>query len=79
MQYIADLLNLEVRVAAAREATAMGIANLAAHSALVISLETLADCWESEATYQPKIDDEERQRRLAKWNKALQAVKVYHS
>ena len=41
MQYIADLLNLEVRVAAAREATAMGIANLAAHSALGISLEIL--------------------------------------
>jgi glycerol kinase len=79
MQYIADVLNLEVRVAAAREATAMGIANLAAHSALGISLETLADCWQSEAVYQPKIDEEERQRRLAKWNKALEAVKVYHS
>ena len=79
MQYIADLLNLEVRVAAAREATAIGIANLAAHSALGISLETLADCWQSEAIYQPKIDEQERQRRLAKWNKALEAVKVYHS
>jgi glycerol kinase len=79
MQYIADVLNLEVRVAAAREATAMGIANLAAHSALGISLEALADCWQSEAVYQPKIDEEERQRRLAKWNKALEAVKVYHS
>jgi glycerol kinase len=79
MQYIADVLNLEVRVAAAREATAMGIANLAAHSALGISLETLADCWQSEAVYQPKISQEERQRRLAKWNKALEAVKVYHS
>ena len=78
MQYIADILNLEVRVAAAREATAMGIANLAAHSALGISLDTLADCWQSEAVYQPKIDDGERGRRLAKWNKALEAVKVYH-
>ena len=78
MQYIADLLNIEVRVAAAREATAIGIANLAAHSALGISLETLADCWQSEASYQPKIDEEERQRRLTKWNKALEAVKVYH-
>jgi glycerol kinase len=79
MQYIADLLDIEVRVAAAREATAMGIANLAAHSALGISLETLADCWQSEASYQPTIDEEERKRRLAKWNKALEAVKVYHS
>jgi glycerol kinase len=78
MQYIADLLNLEVRVAAAREATAMGIANLAAHSALGTSLETLAACWQSEAIYHPQIDEEERQRRLSKWNKALKAVKVYH-
>jgi len=77
MQYIADLLDIEVRVAAAREATAMGIANLAAHSALGISLETLADCWQAEAIYQPRIDEEERQHRLAKWNKALQAVKMY--
>ena len=79
MQYIADLLNIEVRVAAAREATAMGIANLAAHSALGISLDDLANCWQSEAVYQPKIDETERQRRLAKWNRALKAVKVYHS
>ena len=78
MQYISDLLDLEVRVAAARESTAIGIANLAAHSALGISLETLADCWQSESVYQPKINEEERQRRLAKWNKALEAVKVYH-
>ena len=78
MQYIADLLNIEVRVAAAREATAMGIANLAAHSALGISLEDLASCWQSEAAYSPQIGKEERTRRLAKWNKALEAVKYYH-
>src|SRR5215207_3690047 len=78
MQFIADLLNLEVRVAAAREATAMGIANLAAHSALGISLDELASCWQSEAVYQPQIDDVERQHRLAKWNKALEAVKTFH-
>lgn len=79
MQYIADILNLEVRVAAAREATAMGIANLAAHSALGISLDTLASYWQAEAVYQPKIDDEERQHRLSKWNRALDAVKFYHA
>ena len=79
MQYIADLLNLEVRVAAAREATAMGIAHLAAHSALGISLEDLASCWQAEAIYQPRIDERERARRLAKWNRALGAVKHYHS
>ena len=79
MQYIADLLNLEVRVAAAREATAMGIAHLAAHSALGIPLQDLASCWQSEAVYQPQIDEQERRYRLAKWNRALNALKFYHS
>lgn len=79
MQYIADILDLEVQVAAAREATAMGIANLAAHSALGISLDELASRWQSEAVYRPKIDHEERQHRLAKWNRALRALKYYHA
>jgi glycerol kinase len=79
MQYIADLLNLEVRVAAAQEATAIGIANLAAHSAIGTSLIELASRWQSEATYFPKIDESERKSRLAKWNKALEVLKSYHS
>ena len=78
MQYLADLLNLEVHVAAAREATAIGIANLALHSALGTTLDVLASRWQSEAVYSPKIDEAERQLRLAKWNRALEAVKVYH-
>jgi glycerol kinase len=56
----------------------MGIAHLAAHSALGISLDDLASCWQSEAVYRPQIDEAERQGRLAKWNRALEAVKVYH-
>jgi glycerol kinase len=78
MQYIADLLNIEVRVASAREATAMGIAHLAAHSALGVTLKDLASCWQSEAVYQPGINEEERHHRLAKWKRALEAVKFYH-
>ena len=79
MQYIADLLNLEVRVAATQEATAIGIANLAAHSAIGTSLNELASQWQSEAVYFPKINETERKYRLAKWNKALDALKFYHS
>ena len=79
MQYIADLLDMEVRVAAAREATAIGIANLAAHSAVGTSLSELASQWQSEAVYFPRIDETERQHRLTKWNKALEALKSYHS
>lgn len=78
MQAIADLLNIEVRVAAAREATAIGIANLAGHSALGLSFETLAARWQAEAIYTPRIDEAERGRRLQRWGRALEAVKRFH-
>ena len=78
MQFIADLLNLEVRVAAAREATAMGIANLAAHSALGTSLEDLSRAGSRSRLSRHKMKEEERAKKLVQWNKALEAVKVYH-
>ena len=79
MQMIADLLNLEVRVSAALEATAIGIANLAGVSALGTSFEELSNNWKAEKTYTPNMRDEEREKKLTRWNKALDAVKVYHS
>lgn len=79
MQMIADLLHLEVRVSAAQEATAIGIANLAGVSALGTSLDELSKHWKSEAVYTPKMKEEERGKKLSQWNKALEAVKVYHS
>jgi glycerol kinase len=78
MQMIADLLNLEVRVSAAIEATAIGIANLAGVSALGTSLEELSKNWKAEAIYSPRMNEDERRRKLSQWNKALEAVKVYH-
>lgn len=79
MQMIADLLDIEVRVSAALEATAIGIANLAGVSALGTSFEELAGNWKAEALYSPKIKKEERETKLAQWKKALEAVKAYHS
>ena len=79
MQRIADLLNLEVHVSAALEATAIGIANLAAVSALGTSLDDLAGNWKAERIYTPQMEEEERKKKLAQWNKALEAVKAYHS
>ena len=78
MQMIADLLNLEVRVSAALEATAIGIANLAGVSALGTSLDDLSRNWKAETCYLPKMNAEVRNRKLAQWNKALVAVKVFH-
>jgi glycerol kinase len=79
MQMIADLLQSEVRVSAALEATAIGIANLAGVSALGSSFEELSDNWKAEAIYSPVMPQEDRERKLLQWNKALGAVKIYHS
>lgn len=78
MQMIADLLNLEVRVSAALEATAMGIANLAGVSALGTSLDTLAQNWTAETCYFPRMDADTRTAKLAQWEKAVRAVKAFH-
>src|SRR5688572_21868186 len=78
MQMVADLLNIEVRVSAALEATAIGIANLAGVSALGTSLDDLARNWKAETIYTPQMKEEERGKKLSQWNKALEAVKAYH-
>jgi glycerol kinase len=78
MQMIADLLNLEVRVSAALEATAIGIAQLAGVSALGTTFDDLSKNWKSEKTYTPKMSAADRENKLAQWNKALDAVKKFH-
>jgi glycerol kinase len=78
MQYLADLLGIEVWVAALREATAVGVAQLAQHAAFGTSLDELAARWQAERIYRPLIDEAERQRRLARWQRALAALRLYH-
>ncbi|MBN8580922.1 MAG: glycerol kinase GlpK [Anaerolineae bacterium] len=78
MQMISDLLNLEVRVSASVEATAIGIANLAGVSALGTSFEQLSNGWKAEKVYTPSMKAEERKKKLERWNKALDAVKKFH-
>lgn len=79
MQMIADLLNLEVRVSASVEATAIGIANLAGVSALGITFEQLAKSWKAEKVYLPKMKEEDRRKKLEQWGRAVAAVKTFHS
>ncbi len=78
MQMIADLLSLEVRVSAAMEATAIGIANLAGVSALGTTFDDLSRNWKSETVYTPNMTSAARENKLAQWNKALDAVKKFH-
>ncbi|MEP6895991.1 MAG: glycerol kinase, partial [Chloroflexota bacterium] len=69
---------LEVRVSAALEATAIGIADLAGVSALGTSFDELSRNWKAETSYLPKMNDDAREKKLAQWNKALNAVKAFH-
>jgi glycerol kinase len=79
MQTLADLLGMEVHVAAAREATACGIADLAAHDALGISLEELAARWHAEHVYYPRITAGERATRLEQWQRGVAALRAFHA
>ena len=78
MQTLADLLAIEVQVAADGEATAMGIANLAGHAALGLPLSDLRQRWQAQAVYQPTISRSARQQRLERWQRALAAMRVFY-
>ncbi len=78
MQWVANLTDLEVRVAAARESTAIGMANLAAHSALGVSLPDLAARWQAEAVYTPQISAADRAARLDRWHAAVAGLMHFH-
>lgn len=79
MQMIADLLDIEVRVSAALEATAIGIANLAGVSAWGTTFEELSKNWKAEKSYAPAMTKGEREKKLFQWNNALEAVKHFHA
>ncbi|MFL5802244.1 MAG: FGGY family carbohydrate kinase [Roseiflexaceae bacterium] len=78
MQFLADLLQIEVRVAAAREATAIGAASLAGHAALGTSLDELAARWRAEAVYAPRMAVAVRDEHLERWDRALAAARQFH-
>jgi len=79
MQMITDLLDIEVHVSAALEATAIGIANLAGVSAFGTSFAELTQRWKAETVYVPRMKPPERERKLAQWDKAVRAVKGFHA
>jgi glycerol kinase len=78
MQMIANLLNLEVHVAQTKEATAVGIAQLAGVSAFGTSLDCLVRSWKAETVYRPGMSSEQREKVLSRWNKAIDLLKQYH-
>jgi glycerol kinase len=78
MQRLADLLAKEVEVSASVEATAIGAAELAAHSVAGISLSELKNRRLPAKLYSPRPFEKERSAYLSRWYKALEALHIYH-
>ena len=79
MQFLADLLNMEIQVAAVQEATALGMAHLAAHAAWGISLADLAARWQATAVYTPQIEAAKREEQLHRWQRALNGLQHFYN
>ena len=72
MQIQADLLGTRVNRPKCVESTALGAACLAGLATGVFSsTQDIAAQWESERTFEPQIDQQEREKRLVGWRKAL--------
>ena len=79
MQFLADLLNMEIQVAAAQEATALGVANLAAVAVGHIGLNDLEARWRAQKRYTPRMASSRRQELLHRWQQALAGLQQFHS
>lgn len=78
MQFLADLLNTKIEVAEAQEATAIGVANLAAHVVTGVSLDDLAARWRRKTLYEPRMDDDQRLAYLQRWQRALASIRTFY-
>lgn len=78
MQCLADTIGVDVRVAAAREATAIGIAMLAGHVALGTTLDDIGRQWQAGSEFRPRLSSSERASRLQRWQRAVRAVRAFH-
>ncbi len=76
MQFLADVLNIEVERSAVAEATALGAACLAGvQSGVFDSLEAGAAHWRREARFRPSMPPERREALLAGWRQAVSRVR----
>ena len=76
MQFLADVLNIEVERSAVAEATALGAACLAGvQSGVFDSREAGAAHWRREARFRPSMPPERREALLAGWRRAVSRVR----
>lgn len=72
MQFQADIMNRSVRRPAIRETTALGAAYLAGLAVGVWKdLDQIKGLWACDTVYKPEMDDQQRERLLAGWHKAV--------
>ena len=74
-QYLSDILDLSVDRPVNTETTALGAAYLAGlHSGIFPSLDAISNAWCAARSFAPGMDQETRERRLARWTKAVNLV-----
>jgi len=79
LQCQADILGLPVLAAAHSESTALGAAYLAGLRVGVWpNVDALRHLAQELQTFNPRLPNDERLRRLAQWRKAVQAVIAYY-
>lgn len=75
MQFMADVLGIEVQRPAITETTAFGAAMLAAVGSGEFSrLEEVSSLWRLDRSFSPRMEEEERRRRLDLWLDAIRRV-----
>ena len=72
MQFLADILDIDVDRPVVRETTALGAAYLAGlQSSVFPSIEAIGTQWRREATFMPKLTGAERDGLCAAWRAAV--------
>jgi glycerol kinase len=75
MQFQADVLGAPVIVPEIAETTALGAAYLAGIATGLWSEEQVEQMWREAERYEPQMDEDERQRLLGEWERALERAK----
>jgi glycerol kinase len=75
MQFQADVLGVPVSVPEVAETTALGAALLASVGVGIRTLDDVRTGGEPKATYDPRMDEDERDTLLDDWHRALERAK----
>lgn len=78
MQFQADILGIPLHVPKITDTTALGSAFMAAIGAgLYHKEDDLRSCWQIDRCYEPHMSDDQRQRLLHKWHRAVERARQW--